>query len=285
MLHQLPRRVVAPAVPCLAWLCLAGCGVPALPPDTVATLGDEEIRAADLASYVEAQVGAEADVLEDAVLSALLDQMIDERLLVRLARERELVEGGTGRREAVAALLAAEAPERPTEAEVAAAYREAVVDWRLPERVRLAQILVESRAKAERAAADLAQGEEFAAVARRYSEDPSAPFGGDQGQLSHADLPESFASAIFRLEPGETSPIIEAEYGFHIFRVVERLPGRTVPLDEAAGEIRERLVRERRARQLERLVAEAASRYTVRVLEDALPFEYRGAYGATDQDT
>jgi peptidyl-prolyl cis-trans isomerase C/foldase protein PrsA len=181
-------------------------------------------------------------------------------------------------RQALEALLdAAPAPE-PTEAEMRERYRAEKARFTLPERVRLSQILVDERATAEKAAAALAEGTEFAEVARTYSIDPSAPYGGGQGELSRADLPEEFAAIIFRLQPGEVSDIVEADYGFHIFKVTERLPARTVPFEEAAPSLRARLREERAADHVSQLVTDARNRYTVRVYDDHLPFDYRGSY-------
>lgn len=287
--HAVPKHLV-PATGLVVALTLSGCGLidrGAPSPDIAALVADETITLGELADYVTREVGVAPEELEPQVRSALLDQMLDERLLVELARERGLVdEDDAGRREAVAALVAADPPRLPSEAEVAAAYREDSSRWRLPEQVHLAQILVQNRSRAERAAAELAEGQAFEEVARRHSEDPSAPYGGDQGQLAYDDLPDGFADEIFRLQAGETSPIVEADYGFHIFRVTDRTPGRTVPLDEAAPVIRERLREEATNQRVDELVSAARSRYTVRVYAENLPFEYRGEYGEpTDESS
>ena len=71
---------------------------------------------------------------------------------------------------------------------------------------------------------------------------------------------------------------MEAEYGFHIFQVVERLPARTVPFDEAAPALADRLREEGEREALDRLVETARSRYTVRIHGPNLPFDYRGSY-------
>jgi parvulin-like peptidyl-prolyl isomerase len=108
--------------------------------------------------------------------------------------------------------------------------------------------------------------------------DPSASIGGVQGELSRADMPEEFAETIFGLEPGRPSDIVEADYGFHIFMVTERLPERIVPFEEASQRLRSRLWEERADARLSELVADARNRYTVRVYEQNLPFDYRGTY-------
>lgn len=246
--------------------------------DAVAVVGDREILYPEFASRVEEQTDSPAAALESPVLSRLLDQYLTECLVVRVAVERGAVQEGAEHREALAALLASAPVEAPTEAEVQARYRAEAKRFTLPERVRLRQILVESREAAEAAKAELARGEPFAEVARRHSQDPSAPYGGLQGELAYDDLPEEFADVIFALKPGEVSDVVEAAYGFHIFQVTDRFPGRVVPFAEAEPGLRREIRQERARAWLDRLVAEAKSRYTVTVYERNLPFEYDGAY-------
>ncbi len=281
------RRALVAA--CLGLLALVACRrTPPPAPDAVARIGEQELRYPQFRVYVSEVVGSSAGLLASDVLSALFDQFLDERLLERLAADRNLVpkraaesraaepDGRRGRR-GIDALLAVEVPE-PTDAEIAAYYRDHGSEFARPERVRLRQVLVERRSEAERALGDLSSGADFAAIARKYSRDPSSERGGDQGELSAADLPAAFADVIFRLQPGEVSPVVPADYGFHIFQVTERFPAETMPLERASKEIRRRLRRERADVRLVELVAEARHRYNVEIYARNLPFEYRGAY-------
>ncbi len=247
-------------------------------PDAVAVVGDQEILYPDFAARVEEQTDGPAAALESPVLSRLLDQYLTECLLVRVAADRGVTGDDPDHRDALAALLAAAPVGAPAEAEVEARYRAEAKRFTLPERVRLRQILVESRQAADEARAELDRGEPFAEVARRHSQDPSAPYGGLQGELAYDDLPEELADVIFALQPGEVSDVVEAAYGFHIFQVTARLPGRGVPFAEAEPRLRQEIRQERARSWLDRVVEEAKSRYTVRVYERNLPFDYDGTY-------
>ena len=270
ILHAASALLVVPA--------LSACGAAGPSPETVAVVGGAEVTYAELSAYVEAETDSSAAALESPVLSRLLDQHLTERLLVRVAQERGLVAPDADTREALAALLRSAPAGEPVRTEALARYRDRRDELTLPQRVRLRQVLTQTREEAEAARAELAAGADFADVARRYSEDPSAPFGGAQGELGREDLPEEFADVIFGLEPGEVSEVLEADYGFHIFQVTARLPGRVVPFDEAE-QVLSREVREERVRAwLDGLVEEARTRYAVRVYEKNLPFDYHGAY-------
>lgn len=259
---------------------LAGCGPGRPSADAVARVGGVEVTYAELARYVEAETDSPAAALEAPVLSRLLDQHLTELLLLRVAEERGLVEPGAGPREALSALLEAAPVAPPVRSEALARYRDRRSELALPDRVRLRQVLTEDRERAEAARAELEAGADFADVARRYSEDPSAPYGGTQGELAREDLPEEFAEVIFALEPGEVSRVVEADYGYHVFQVTERLPGRVLPFEEAEPALAARIREERARSWLEGLVKEARSRYAVRVYEKNLPFDYHGAYSA-----
>jgi len=66
-------------------------------------------------------------------------------------------------------------------------------------------------------------GEDFAFLAKTYSEDPgSAPEGGDLGFFDRTMMAKEFTAFAFKLKPGELSPVFETEFGYHVLQVVER---------------------------------------------------------------
>ena len=146
--------------------------------------------------------------------------------------------------EAAASLLEASSPEIST-TDVERYYAEHRSDFQRSARARLRQILVEDRASAELAVAELEAGVDFGEVARIRSIGPSGPDGGFQGELSREDLPGALADVVFALEEGEWSELLEADYGFRIFQVERFLPDETLSLQVAAPSIRSRLVAER----------------------------------------
>jgi len=263
----------------LAGLALSGCERGPLPPaDLVARLGTRELRYPEFERYVASNLGESGATLQSEALSSLFDQFLSEQLLLQLAVDRRLVSAGAEPRLAVDALLASPPSPLPSAAEVAAYYAAHLDRFTRPERVRVRQILVRDRGVAERAARQLAAGGDFAEVARRFSRDPSAARGGDQGELGRDDLPPALAEVIFKLQPGQTSDIVAADYGFHIFQVTARYPPREMSLADATGEIRDALRRQREDERMQLLVGEARSRYNVSVYARNLPFPYHGAY-------
>lgn len=66
-------------------------------------------------------------------------------------------------------------------------------------------------------------GEDFAQIAGKFSDDfASARIGGDLGWTKRGKFVPEFEAAAYNLEPGEISPVIESEFGFHIIQLNER---------------------------------------------------------------
>jgi len=122
-----------------------------------------------------------------------------------------------------------------------------------PEQVRARHILFQAgaeatdeerqaaRAKAEAARQRALGDEEFAELAEELSEGPSAVQGGDLGFFTRDRMVEPFASAAFDLEPGEISPVVGTEFGYHVIKLEERRPAGTDSLDDVRDRIRSSL--------------------------------------------
>ena len=254
-----------------------------LPEGTVVRIGGEDRSYEDFDRYVRSVLGVEASRSSSEVLSRLFERFVDDELLLRRVRDRGLAGAAASSREAVAALLDASPPEI-SPADVERHYAEHRSDYERPARARLRQILVDDRAGAELALAELEAGVDFGEVARGRSIGPSAPDGGLQGELAREDLPGALAEVVFALEEGEWSELLEADYGFRIFQVERYLPEETLALREAAPSIRSRLIAERSEALVRQTVEEARREYNPRVAVTRLPFEYSGLYSPPAAD-
>ena len=103
----------------------------------------------------------------------------------------------------------------------------------IPEQVSLSHIFMipKPSAKAREQASSLAEslvdslrnGADFAALAKKYSQDPgSASSGGDLGWAKRGQFVPEFEHAVFDLKPGEISEVVETQFGFHVIQLLDR---------------------------------------------------------------
>lgn len=242
----------------------------------------EAIPYRDFEAFVERQAGEGGAAMSSPVLSGLFDQFVERRLLGRWLRDRGVAHADT---DPIAVLLEEVEVEPPTPEEIRTFYEASAESFERPLRVRLRQILVEDEETARRALEELEAGAELGRVAERLAVASEGAGGSLEGVVSRDDVPAAFESVIFSLEEGELSGVVAAEYGFHIFQVVERLPQRRLTLEEATPEIRRELDRRAVDRQLGALVERAVGRYNIEVHERNLPFLYRGRFARTPRAT
>ena len=62
----------------------------------------------------------------------------------------------------------------------------------------------------------------FEELAQIHSDDGSARIGGDLGWAKRGKFVPEFEAAAYKLEPGELSPVIETQFGFHLIQLLER---------------------------------------------------------------
>jgi peptidyl-prolyl cis-trans isomerase C len=130
------------------------------------------------------------------------------------------------------------------------------------ERVKASHILVRMQANADAAErekalvkatgilVDVKAGKDFAALAKQYSDDPgSGANGGDLGYFERGQMVPPFEQAAFSLPVGQTSELVQSDFGYHIIRVTDKQPGRTQPLAEVRANIEQYLLGQNREQQ------------------------------------
>jgi len=101
-----------------------------------------------------------------------------------------------------------------------------------PPLVELRIIVVDSSSQADRALQRLKNGEDFAAVAKAVSIDPTASDGGYMGRIDPATLRPDLRDAIKGMTPGQITNVIHGKSGYAIVKVVS--PSETAPVDNTA---------------------------------------------------
>jgi parvulin-like peptidyl-prolyl isomerase len=132
--------------------------------------------------------------------------------------------------------------------------------YAVPEQVRAAHILIKTRAtetetqkRVDEVRAKAVPGADFNALAREYSDDPSAKSnGGELGFFDAKAMDPAFAAAVFAMKTkGEISAPVKSAFGWHIIVFEDRRPAGYRTFDEVKpqilAELRQRAIDENRA--------------------------------------
>jgi peptidyl-prolyl cis-trans isomerase D len=156
-----------------------------------------------------------------------------------------------------------------TDQELQAYYDQHRDEYRLPEQVKVAHILIKTplpgpdgkvdekgvevaRKKAEDVLKQVKAGGDFAKLATQYSEDPgSGKSGGELGWIGRGRTVPEFEKAAFSLPKGQTSDLVKSSYGFHIIRVEDKQDAHVKTLAEVKSEIEGKVKEEKAAHATE----------------------------------
>ena len=221
-----------------------------------ARVGPVEIRADVIAKFAAAQNLSLEEVRDGAVRDALFalgaeKEALDQATMVRPAVRARLA------RARLAAIEAETAQPPPTDEEVEAATARHFLELDRPEGFRVIHAVArvpddaddatkeKARALATRVASAVADAEdasEFESRAKEVETDgvdllveALEPVAAD-GRVLHpsgGQFVEPFAAAAARLSrPGEKSPVVETEFGFHVMMLLEKTPGKRIRIEE-----------------------------------------------------
>jgi len=116
--------------------------------------------------------------------------------------------------------------------------------FQLHQRVRARQIVVADGEEAIQILKRLKKGESFEKVAAEKSLGPEKVNGGDLGYFSRGERPAEF-DRVFEMEVGTISEVIKSPYGYHIFKLEERIEARQIPFEEAKSGIIQKLAQKK----------------------------------------
>ena len=109
----------------------------------------------------------------------------------------------------------------------------------------------EKREKIEKLLVRAKAGEDFGKLAKEFSEDSGSKANGGEYTFARGKLgiPE-FEAAAFALLPGQISDVVTSQLGYHIVKVIEKLPPRKLPLSEVSLRLKDGLLAQEIQKQL-----------------------------------
>src|SRR5687768_2701110 len=161
-------------------------------------------------------------------------------------------------------------PERVAASHILVAARPGVVERQLAEEKGLAgeelkravrDEMARRRARAEGLRLRLSKSQgfktpDFAELAREQSDDAGTrAAGGALGLFQRGAHAKAFDDAAFALGEGEVSAVVQTDFGFHLIKLERREPARALTYEEAAPDIRRRLLARREAETLKAWLA------------------------------
>lgn len=150
-------------------------------------------------------------------------------------------------------------------------YQQNLSNYQLPEMVRAAHILFKTegkspeevekiKAKATQVLLQARKGEDFAALARKYSEDTTAANGGDLGFFRKGQMVPPFENTAFSLGVNAISDLVTTTFGFHIIKVLQKQPAHTQKFEEVVSLIKPSLQQRKSEQAAQELADKAFSR-------------------------
>jgi peptidyl-prolyl cis-trans isomerase C len=302
------KRFVLVSILIIAGLC-GGCRGRGDHTPVIATLNAHDIHRDEFEQFLASKMGdiGIADV-SDSIRSEMLDEYLKRRLVldeaarmgltVTSAEIDESAQDNPQLKPSVA--TAATREEMARDLLVEKFYRQiALRDVRVsPEEVQqyieknqsrltdrpgflLREIRVQSREEADRLHGEVTEGRrDFASVARLHSDAPNAEQNGltryDEGQL-----PDLLEKAVQQLQPGDVSPVIESNYGFHMFKLEQRIQPhapeeRRSQLDERRAQLTEELVARKNQQAVDKAIDLLISQSKIQIANSELGFPYTG---------
>ncbi|MEQ8200331.1 MAG: peptidylprolyl isomerase [Syntrophomonadaceae bacterium] len=213
-------------------------------------VSEEEIQA-DLQSYYDYYGGEEAfmqtlaasgytleRVREDIALNIKIEKLLEPRIAI-------------------------------SDEEMKTYFEENQADFAREEQVQASHILVDTEEKAREIEQRLANGEDFAQLARENSTDTaSAANGGDLGFFGRGQMVAEFEAAALGMQVGQVSEPVKTDYGYHIIKVTGKKAAQPPDFEQSRDKIREALFEQKSQAEFDTWLQEMHGQYEIKTFLD-----------------
>ncbi len=138
------------------------------------------------------------------------------------------------------------------------------------EQVRALHIMVETEEEIRQIQKELqSKQKDFARLAKEFSLGPEGSRGGDLGYFEVGQMPEEFDN-VFNLKVDGVSDIIRTPYGFHLFKVVDKIKERKMSFDESKKQVEQVLLQELQDKAFQSWFVQLKDNSTIEIKYDLL---------------
>lgn len=169
-----------------------------------------------------------------------------------------------------------------SEAEAKAIYDREIGQIKPETEVRARHILVKTEDEAKKLLKRIADGADFAELAKKESKGPSAANGGDLGYFTQGRMVKPFADAAFALKVGEVSEPVKTEFGWHVIKVEDRRQRQAPKFEDVKDRVMASLIRAKLQETLAALRKDAKVEILDESLKEKAPAK-KEASGADDK--
>jgi parvulin-like peptidyl-prolyl isomerase len=113
-------------------------------------------------------------------------------------------------------------------------------------------------------------GEDFAALAKEYSEDPGSKDKGGEYKFPKGQMMPEFEAAAFSLNTNQISDIVTTKYGYHIIKLSEKIPAQKVAFAKALSDIKDGLTQQALQKQFPDYLQKLKKEAGVEILDEKL---------------
>ena len=252
-----PKPPAAPAKP------PAQAAQPALKDPVVATVNGQPIRLSELEVAQQSLPQQYRNMPLQAVFPALLDRIIDSKLVVQEGKKSKVTEDPAFKKRMAFVedqvlqdfWIQREIARQVTADKLQKRYEERLKQMPSEEEVHARHILVSTEDEAKALIAEIKKGAAFDKLAKEKSTDKaSGTEGGDLGWFKKSDMVKEFADAAFNLKKGElTETPVKTQFGYHVIKVEDRRKAPPPAFEEMAEQLKEEMAREAVTAQLDQL--------------------------------
>ncbi len=221
----------------------------------IAKVGDSDVTERDLAFATSDLAPQFAKVPENLRRAAILNALIDIKLLAQQAETEGLDKSAAFQarvkflreRALHNAYFQEKAVNSVTDEEVKARYDKEIAAIEPEEQVHARHILVKTKEEAEAIIAELDAGKDFGEIAKEKTIDPSGTStGGDLGYFSKGQMVPAFEEAAFALKDGEYTKVpVQTQFGYHVILKVDQRKAPPPEFSAVEGQVRQLVMREK----------------------------------------